>query len=578
MSELHQVDQSPAAEEGMHGDLSDVELTERIRAGAPTAQPATQELRRRHLPAVLAYARLCGKNQVAGNQLASQAFALAAQETCRGIEPRRPWRHHLLMLVQRVAVGWAAGSRRVRLEDDFAAWIDATTVATPPGGEPHGPSIEDTSAMLGGFHRLPERMRGVLWYGVVEGLPDAEVSAYLGIEPESVAELKDRALDAMRQAYLRTYMERGDKKCQGFRRIIEAASRPGDQRRSTDLAVHLAECPDCSRLLADLTRMADNPASVLADGLLPWGGAAYLAAGPVRGLPVIEPTRQEEGAAPTAVIPAVIGSTDASAGPSLGAPHGRRLGEALGGASPHRGARLPSRPVVLVSVFTAAAAGILAVLVAGAVGDSTPTGNSAQAPASEITVTTTATATATVSASPSRDATPSRKPSKKPPRDPAPERSATRPAPAPTRRPAPAVPIEYGSYTRVVNADSGLCLDIEGAVLEKRTDVITARCNGAGTQQWLMDSAGLLHSYADPDLCLDSRGSTDRGVGIWDCSSVYGENGRNLLFMIDRGVGVIRPQIAPDFALTPRFDGAGSELDLDPASGRTDQRWTAGSA
>lgn len=76
MSQTHQ--------EPVYDELSDAALTERVRAGAPTAYPATEELRRRHLPAVLCYARLCARGQSAADQLAAQAFALAWQEVHRG--------------------------------------------------------------------------------------------------------------------------------------------------------------------------------------------------------------------------------------------------------------------------------------------------------------------------------------------------------------------------------------------------------------------------------------------------------------------------------------------------------------
>lgn len=285
MPELHQIGPGPADEKRVYAVLSDAELTEHIRAGAPAAHPAAQELKRRHLPAVLTYARLCGRHQAAGYQLAVQAFDLAVQEACRGIEPRGNWRHHVLMLVQRVGLAWAVGSRRDRLEPDFAAWIDETADFTAPDVPISRLRFEASSAMLTGFYRLPELTRGILWYAVVDSEPDATVATFLSVKPEFVPELREKAQDAMRQAYLRAYLERGgDRKCLGFRRIIEAAARPGDRRYSEDLTLHLAECPSCTRLLAELARMGDGPRTVFAEGLLGWGGSAYAARGPVRGL------------------------------------------------------------------------------------------------------------------------------------------------------------------------------------------------------------------------------------------------------------------------------------------------------
>ncbi|MEV6787223.1 hypothetical protein AB0M96_33455, partial [Streptomyces sp. NPDC051098] len=287
MPELHQGGPDPADHMQAHLALSDAELTERIRAGAPPAFPATQELKRRHLPAVLAYARLCGRDQVAGNQLAVQAFDLAAQEAIRGIEPRGNWRHHLLMLVQRVGLTWAEGNRRDRLEPDFAAWadesVDRVEWSMP---ESQRLAFEMSSAMLAGFYGLPELTRGILWYSVIDREPDDTAATYLGVRPDVVSEQRTKAQDAMRQAYIKACLARADdKRCAGFRRIIEASVRPGDRRRSEDLTNHLAECAGCTRLMANLARMTADPRGVFADGLLRWGGAAYAARRPVRALP-----------------------------------------------------------------------------------------------------------------------------------------------------------------------------------------------------------------------------------------------------------------------------------------------------
>lgn len=159
------------------------------------------------------------------------------------------------------------------------------------------------------------------------------------------------------------------------------------------------------------------------------------------------------------------------------------------------------------------------------------------------------------------------------------EPPTTAPAtPPPSTAPPPSgAPIPGGTYTSVINADSGLCLDIRDQRLEKRTDAVLAPCAGTDTQRWRLDSEGLLHTGADPDFCLDSRGDTDRGVGIWPCSSADGDNGENLRFVVDRQ-GLIRPHIAPDFAITPDADDADSQVELRSADDRNDQRWTAGYA
>lgn len=106
------------------------------------------------------------------------------------------------------------------------------------------------------------------------------------------------------------------------------------------------------------------------------------------------------------------------------------------------------------------------------------------------------------------------------------------------------------------------------------TDVVTAPCDSsADSQRWRVDAdRGVVQLYADPDYCLDSRGDVDRGVGIWECRSVYGDNGANLRFMVDDD-GVIRPAIAIETAVTAE---GGYGVSLEPLSGGERQRWRAG--
>ncbi|WP_333773870.1 RICIN domain-containing protein [Streptomyces sp. IBSBF 3136] len=162
---------------------------------------------------------------------------------------------------------------------------------------------------------------------------------------------------------------------------------------------------------------------------------------------------------------------------------------------------------------------------------------------------------------------------------PSPSRTSHRPTTPPPRRPAPSPTPTFSApgsgYAEVVNLATGRCLDIRDGDLYEGNDVVTAPCDSTASQRWRVDTGlGVLRSAADSDFCLDSRGSTDRGVGIWSCDSVYGRNGRNLRFTVDPD-GTIRPEIAIETALTP--DG-GDGLALDPLDGSPAQRWRAGAA
>jgi len=191
------------------------------------------------------------------------------------------------------------------------------------------------------------------------------------------------------------------------------------------------------------------------------------------------------------------------------------------------------------------------------------------------------TVTATVSVTPSPSPSPSKTrtsppPSPSPTPTPTPSRTSARPKPPPTATAAPKPPSPpNGTFAQVVNAATGRCLDVRDGWFEDGVDVITAACSGSPTQQWRYDAERrVLQSYADQDFCLDSRGSTDRGVGIWSCDSVWGRNGVNLMFSID-GEGRIRPYIDPDSAVTAT---GGDGVWLGRIDGGAEQRWRAGRA
>ena len=272
---------------------------------------------------------------------------------------------------------------------------------------------------------------------------------------------------------------------------------------------------------------------------------------------------------------AVAGNTDGAgtaagawaAGADSGA--GAEAGAAKAGWS-------SSRRIVLTSVALGVAlAPLLAFLVfSGTVGSSSDdTADSVATPATPPAGAVPPPVPASPTPSPTLSATarPSKPPEKEKPT------TSPSPSPSPSKSGPPTPSLPYGpplngAYAQVVNIASGLCLDIRGE-LAKGTDVVTATCSSRSTQRWRLDSErNALQSFADPDLCLDSRVATDHGVGVWECDSLDGDNGDSLRFEVDSR-GVIRPAIAPGHAVTP--DALGS-VALTEVSGRDGQRWRAG--
>ncbi|MEV8545471.1 ricin-type beta-trefoil lectin domain protein [Streptomyces sp. NPDC051572] len=493
-------------DDGVPG-ASDARLTELLRADTSTVYTALRELRTRHQPSVLSYARLCTTSESAARQLAAQAFTLAARETARGVDPSVPWRHQLLLLTGRVAAAWSRDDRSTGLDAGLLLLLNTTDPAP---------------AMLPAFLSLPSRTQGLVWYGVVDREPETVTATFLGLTREDVVHGTGPALQSMAQACLKSRLAASDDpRCGDFRRLIEESVRPDNPRDSADLHAHMARCVHCTGAYEELTALRDAPRATLAEGLLPWAGASYA----MRGR---EEARSNDRGTPASWAPSrrlVLASA--------------ALGVALvpllffllrpGGATSHPGA----------------AAGAVTI----------PSGPSGP---SEVTVT--ATVPVTPSVSPAKSPSPTR--SSKP------TRSAS-----PTSSPAPAAHAPNGTYARVVNVSTGRCLDIRDGDLTEGTDVITAPCTSSGTQLWRVDSGrGVVQSSADSDLCLDSRGSVDKGVGIWECDSVDGSHGDNLRFTVDAD-GVIRPAIAILTGMTP--DGE-EGVSLVPLSGGAGQRWRAG--
>ncbi|MFJ6572035.1 ricin-type beta-trefoil lectin domain protein [Streptomyces sp. NPDC091292] len=613
--------------------MPDTRLTDLLRADTATAYPALRELRRRHHGSALAYARLCGTDEAAAKLLTAQAFALGAKDVKRGADPVGAWRHHVMLLVRRVAASWLGDDRRVRLRPGFADLLAAEEAEAgdlPAFARPRPAE----SPMLAAFHSLPARTQGVLWYGLVDAEPDAGTALFLGMREDEIPWAKGAAVEVLARAFLKAHLARyGDARCQGFRRLIEESVRPRDPRHSGDLFQHLDACPCCGRAHATLLALRETPRPVLADGLLPWDGAAYVTSRqdvvpPVPPVPPVAPVspgdmssaRRRHAAGgpepspaqenpdgpdgePTAVLPPVPPVPHARTGGMTGAAatvtamsafasvasdvFGRRAGvggrgatgRGTGGGAAPDGDLLawrPSKRFVLVAVaFGVALTPLLVVLLSGGSDSDAANGPGSQPqPPAPPPVT----VTATMTTSPSPSASPSPSPSKSP--SPTPSSNAPKPpAPEPPPKKPSKAPSPPGTaFTQFVNAATGLCLDVADGDFFSGNDVVMARCTATDTQRWRMDPArGTVESWADRDFCLDSRGDTEQGVGIWSCASVHSRNGRNLQFFID-AEGRVRPQIALDHAVTPHSGGTGARLGFDRVDGGREQRWVAGAA
>lgn len=552
-----------------YDELSDAELTELVRAGAPTALPATEELRRRHRPRCLVYARLCARDEAEARQLVDRAFALAWQEIRRGDDPHGPWRHRLLTLIHRAAADWVAGGRRGRLDDAYASFLDTMHDAGRGPSEPMGPASPATWSpserrfLAAGFAALPIRTQGLLWHVLVEEDAEDDIPLYVGDLRADLPTLVARAIDACHDSCLRIHLEAGaGTDCPGFGRILDAASRRAGARENTHLIRHLVRCPGCSNALSALTALEKAPRTFMADALLGWSGSAYLARNAQDPDPATATSAADTGAMRTRP--------------------GRRFPIRL---LPTRAAR-PAALLglgVFVALATAAVGGAVLIPGASAVLGADP------AKPTAATVRPTGAPTDISPAPPPSDP-PTAIPSKSPSPSPSPSRSAPVPtpsvSPSKSRRPVPPKPRPSASgpqpfegtvFTSVVNAATDLCLTVSGGSLRNGTGVISTPCETSSLiQKWRFDENSHLRNLANNDFCLDARDGTERGVGIRRCADAEnGDDDRTQLFLADSS-GRIRPRIAQELALEPGGTEPGASVLLSEVSTGSKQRWNAG--
>ncbi|RNL71147.1 ricin-type beta-trefoil lectin domain protein [Streptomyces sp. I6] len=524
MPELQKVVSTTASWESGYSQAADSELAERIRSRGPVDHRAESELKQRHVAYALVCAQLCTRGRVAADRLAREALERAAEAARSGFDPNGTWRDFVLTCVHRTALSWARGGRRALLEPAFLGWADSQGESRADGhgrdggGGSAGPTAsEQQQALREGFFALPEAARGVLWYSLVDQEPDERVATYTGVAPDAVPALLAKARQSLHGSLLQAHAERaGDTRCNGFRRLVEAAAVAGTNPRCGDLAVHLDTCLACEGLLTQLILLSDDLRTALADGLLVRDGAAYASA-------VTQRPRTPYPGPPPNRGPEDEDSTVWNPGP-VDRPARRR---------PGRGARVAGA-VAAVAVVSVP----LLLIAERQSGEQAPGRGRAEA----------------------RPAAPA-----------SPSGAATGPARPEAGSTPPPGDLVYG---RIMHAGSGLCLDIEDGLVIKRGGTVAARCTQAPTQRWALDAQGRLRNLHDSTFCLKADGD-GAGVGVRPCDSDNPEKLEKMTFLVEP-VGPIRPKTGPEAALVPDPDWVENPrpLELRAVTGGSDQSWT----
>ena len=164
--------------------VSDAVLISATRGGDASA---FAEIAQRHHIAALAAARCLTGSEPDAQAVVADACTRLAQAIADGSGPEMVIRPDLLVTVHALAL-----ERRVH-RDEGAPALD--------------PALEGAlEGALASFRSLPERWQLVIWHIDVEGGSPLEVAALLGLAPDAVESLSQRARDGLRQALLRAHL------------------------------------------------------------------------------------------------------------------------------------------------------------------------------------------------------------------------------------------------------------------------------------------------------------------------------------------------------------------------------------
>ncbi|MDX3244385.1 cellulose-binding domain-containing protein [Streptomyces sp. ME18-1-4] len=231
--------------------------------------------------AVLSYADLCTSGSTAANQLAREAFALGIREaraaedgTARGAgrrSSRLPRIPLLLTAVRATAAHWEAQGHGHKLDPDLRLWLNSGKAARYVG-----PPLSRPIA-LRGLRDMQEPDAALLWLAEVEALPLHAVVRRQGLDPTAAVEELNQVRGLFRDRCHRNHLDTPmDAECRSYVRLLDAVTRSPAADTPPDLSRHLATCVECAEAAACLRLHGGGLPAALAQGVIGWGGLAYL--------------------------------------------------------------------------------------------------------------------------------------------------------------------------------------------------------------------------------------------------------------------------------------------------------------
>lgn len=243
------------------------------------AAPSAGELLTLHGRCVLDYAALCTEpSRGAAERLAGQAFRNIYDDAASHAAADFPWRPRLLAAVLATAREWNADDRSSSLHPDLR---DGPTgdVGRAVSGTDRGSGAR--SLVLRALRNLPDRAQVLLWHTVVEAESIEEVAPLLGAEPSLLN--PERARTLLRDECVRVHLDLApDERCRRLNRLIDVHARRGSDEMMAEVREHLDGCAYCGAAVDQLDQSPDRLPALLAEAVLGFRAADYLASRPAR--------------------------------------------------------------------------------------------------------------------------------------------------------------------------------------------------------------------------------------------------------------------------------------------------------
>lgn len=224
----------------------DSELIALTRAGD---DDAFAELYRRHSFAAVRLARHLGHREDS-DDVAGEAFVRILDLLRQGRGPDGSFRSYLYSTIR------AESRRRAKVDQQVGSTDDESVTSALADPSTGLLDAFERPTIRAAYESLPERWRSVLWSIEVERRKPQDLAAHLGLTPNGVSALAYRARSGLREAYLAQHLKLspadGVLHAEIRALFVPVLRETASRRDRVDVRTHLASCPPCHAVFAEL--------------------------------------------------------------------------------------------------------------------------------------------------------------------------------------------------------------------------------------------------------------------------------------------------------------------------------------